>query len=93
MRRKLSTREADRIRRDGLDLTDRHLQLRVFARLDLDKVRKIFQEGEMYKVGKYKYRSVLKFGETTTFVIFERIFDNNVLKTVGVTRTKRSRWD
>ena len=93
MRRKLSSREADRIRRDGLDLTDRHLQLRVLARLDLHKVRKIFLEGEMYQVGSHKYRSALQLGEATAFVVFERVFDNNVLKTVGVTRSKRSRWD
>lgn len=93
MKRKLPQREADGIRRAGLDLTDRHLQLRVLARLDLRKVKKVFEEGDVYQIGKRKYRAVLQLGGKTAFVIFERRFDSNVLKTVGITRSRRGRWD
>ena len=62
MKRRLSEEEARRIRKSGLDLSDKHLQLRVLTRIDLHKVK-------------------------------ARRFDINVLKTVGVTRSKRKRWD
>lgn len=93
MRRRLPKEEANSIRVSGLDLTDRHLQIRLLVRLDMHKVKKIFEEGEMYQIGKHKFRSVLRFDSTTAYLIFERTFDNNVLRTVGITRSKRGRWD
>lgn len=93
MKHKLSEEELYNIRKDSLDLSERHLQMRMLARLDLHKVKKIFGEGEIYQVGKYKYRAVLKFGDITAFIIFERVLESNVLKTVGVTRSRRERWD
>ncbi|MBI4168158.1 MAG: hypothetical protein HY515_04325 [Candidatus Aenigmarchaeota archaeon] len=93
MKRELSEEESNRIRRNGLDLSEKHLQMRMLARLDLYKIKKIFEEGKIYQVGNYKYRAVLRFGDVTAFMIFERILQNNVLKTVGVTRSKGDRWD
>lgn len=46
MKRKLTKEEASRIHNDGLDLSDRHLQIRVLEQLDLHKVKKVFEEGE-----------------------------------------------
>lgn len=93
MKRRLSEEESNRIRKNGLDLSDKHLQMRMLARLDFHKIKKIFEEGKIYQVGNYKYRAVFRFGNITAFIIFERIFRNNVLKTVGVTRSRRDRWD
>lgn len=93
MEHRLSEPEANKIRKNGLDLSEKHFQMRMLARLDLHKIKKIFEEGEIYQVGKYKYRAIFRFGNITAFIIFERIFRNNVLKTVGVTRSKRDRWD
>ena len=89
--RLLDKREADEIRKDGLDLSDKHLQLRVLQRIDLRKVKVIFEEGDIYREGKTKFRAVCKFGSITGFVIFERRHGTNVLKTVGITHGKR-RW-
>ncbi len=89
--KRLSSHEADEIRKGGLDLSDKHLQLRVFQRIDLTKVKTIFEEGEMYQEGKTKFRAVCRFGDITGFVIFERRHGTNVLKTVGITHGKR-RW-
>ena len=93
MRHRLSEEESNKIRKNCLDLSEKHLQMRMLARLDLHKIKRIFEEGEIYQVGKYKYRAVFKFGDITAFIIFERVSQNNVLKTVGVTRSKRGRWD
>ena len=85
---KASDKNVEDIRKKPLKFT-RHFYEREISRLDFQKIRIIWENGEIYREGKNKFRAVMKFDGKVAYAIFYSYPDYNELVTVGVTSRKR----
>lgn len=81
---KASAQESEKIRKKPLKFT-RHFYQREVSRIDFQKIKIIWENGEIYKEGKNKFRAVMKFDGKIAYIIFYSYPDYNELVTVGVT--------
>lgn len=81
---KVPAEESKGIRKKPLKFT-RHFYEREASRIDFQKIKIIWENGEIYKEGKNKFRAVMKIGGKTAYIIFYSYPDYNELVTVGVT--------
>lgn len=58
-------------------------------RADFNKINRVFEEGNIEKEGRNKYRASVQIGKKIFFIIFESDEDYNLLKTIGVTSIKK----
>ncbi len=86
----LSAEEADHLRQKAV-LIDKHanpMNIRLSRKAD-----RIIPDGDIYRIGKDKYRAVLQCGDKTLFQIFKDTEDYIEVLTTDETSRGRKRWD
>ena len=84
---RVTTEESREIRKKPLRFT-RHFYEREVSRIDFQRIKIIWENGEIHKEGKNKFRTSMRFGDKLVYVIFYSYQGHNELVTVGVTSKK-----
>ena len=81
---KIPDQEAETIRKKPLRFA-KHFYMREVSRVNYQRIRIVWENGEIYKEGKNKFRITMKFGGKVAYIIFYSYRDYNELITVGTT--------
>lgn len=81
---KLSDQDAETVRKKPL-IFAKHFYVREVSRINYQRIRIVWENGEIHREGKNKFRVVMKFGNKIVYIIFYSHRDYNELVTVGIT--------
>lgn len=84
---KVSAEEAKEIRKKPLKFT-RHFYEREVSRIDFQRIKIVWENGEIHREGKNKFRVVMKIGGKIAYILLYSHPDYNELVTVGVTSAR-----
>ena len=82
---KLSDQDAETVRKKPL-IFAKHFYVREVSRINYQRIRIVWENGEIHREGKNKFRTTMKFGGKVAYIIFYSYQDYNELITVGTTR-------